>query len=335
MTRLLIALVLMFYGGAAALADPHPLGKGNHRLNGSVQPVTQDGVTTFVIRSGECSNRKYGDGRGESDCSNGNVRSLLTGTNVSVGETVTYEFEVRADPLTYEGFVNSHAAGFLYRLQDSRLRIASWEGNHLHNFIYILHLDARRGIRFLDTTCAGPEEIGNWMRFKMEVKWRNDKRGWIRVSCNDTIVYFAENVETTDAPHCYITNVCEPDISKSPRRIYNLHGPVMAGFGHEWKKYGLQSPFTEFSGDIRVQMRNISLRKGATLYDDNAKSAVMELQQKLTALGCDPGPIDGLMGAKTRDAATNCRAFDDDQVPDAINAMTVGKWRDAYASLSD
>jgi hypothetical protein len=65
---------------------------------------------------------------------------------------------------------------------------------------------------------------------------------------------------TNQNPHCYITNQCEPGMKKNATRVLFILGPVMAGFGFEWKKYGLASQFTQIQQEgITVKMRNISV----------------------------------------------------------------------------
>ena len=126
-------------------------------FNGPHQPTTTGGVTTFQIFDQQCSTRDYGDGRGENDCHNGNVRSALLGGDHRLGQAIEYRFEVWVDPsLSYKGFYNSHAVGFLPGAHDSRLRIASWEGNLLHNFLFMLKLDETDGITFLGKQCQSP-----------------------------------------------------------------------------------------------------------------------------------------------------------------------------------
>ncbi|QFT62064.1 hypothetical protein FIU91_03910 [Roseivivax sp. THAF30] len=316
---------------SSALADPHPMRLGSHPFNGSVQPVTEDGVTRFEIRNHECSSRKYGDGRGESDCLNGNVRSSLTAHQANNSSSWTYEFQFRVPgPIGYSGWRNSHACGFLPGCEDSRLRIASWEGNRLHNFLYMLKLDSRHGARFLDQTCVKPEDLEEWSTFRMEVHWSNNDRGWIRVSCDDRVIHFREGNRTAEAPHCYITNLCQDGSQKRPSRVLTILGPVMQGFGHEWRKRGKPHQFTDFYADIRVEMRNIVFTPEATLYDDETSNAVRELQAHLLALGCDPGPVDAAMGPKTRDSALTCRNMSEFSLPTEINAETVSQWLKAY-----
>jgi len=246
-----------------SIADPHPKGFSNHRFN-AVRPVTKGGVTTFRIQDKQCSKVDYGDGRGESDCYNGNVRSILIyHPDARLNSALEYHFDIWIDPsLSYGGFYNDHSIGFLEDALDSRLRIASWEGPYLHNFLYMLKVDTIHGITFLGNQCQPKERFGQWVSFSMKVRWTTDKHGWIKVSCDDKVIYSAEAVATNQAPHCYINNQCEPGVKKNPKRIIFVVGPVMAGFGYEWKKYGKQSQFTDIQPEgITIKMRNMAVTK--------------------------------------------------------------------------
>lgn len=132
-----------------SFAEPHPLGLRAHSFNGSAAPVTTAGITSFTIRQGECSKVTYGDGRGEHDCANGNVRSTLSPHIATVGQVWTYTVDFKVEtPFTYRGWHNSQSSSYLDDGNDSRLRILSWEGNRPHNFIYSLKIDSRRGAFF-------------------------------------------------------------------------------------------------------------------------------------------------------------------------------------------
>jgi hypothetical protein len=167
------------------------------------------------------------------------------------------------DPaFAYPGYYNGHAAGW-----DSRLRIASWEGPLLHNFLYMVKLDTTNGITFLTKQCQLPERFGEWVAFSMKVRWAADKKGWIKVSCDGKVIYLEESVATNQAPHCFITNQCEPGIPENPKRFLFILGPVMQGFGHEWKKNGNASQFNQIQREgITIKMRNVSIRK-ALIYE--------------------------------------------------------------------
>lgn len=316
-TMLLIICMLAF--GQHSFAEPHPLGLRSHDFNGSIAPVTKAGLTSFTIRQGECSTIKYGDGRGEDDCANGNVRSTLSAHIAKVGQTKTYAFDFRVDaPFNYRGWHNSQASSYLDEGNDSRLRIAGWEGNRTHNFMYMLKIDSRRGAFFLNQTCVPAGDLHDWHSFRMEVRWANNSRGWIRISCDDKVIHFVEGIATTHGPHCYLSNLCRDAQRKNPSQVLTILGPVMQSFGQY------------FEDNITVQMRNVRITSGATLYDKTAKEAVFGLQEHLTQLGCDPGPIDGAMGARTRTAAKDCRILSVTNLPETLNAATVGIWLAAY-----
>ncbi len=245
-----------------AQADPHPRGFTNHRFNDGRNPFTKGGVTTFAISDKQCSKVDYGDGRGENDCHNGNVRqNLVFNKEARLGQTISYNFDIWVAPgFKYPGFSNSHAQGFLKNSLDSRLRIASWEGEFLHNFIYMLKVDSINGISFLGNVCQPRADFGKWVSFEMKVRWSRDAKGWIDVSCGGKVIHSAKNLPTNQNPHCYITNQCEPEKKKNPKRISFLLGPVMAGFGPEWEKYGKGSQFTDIQPDgITIRMRSVSV----------------------------------------------------------------------------
>jgi len=80
-------------------AEPLPKGFKADDYNGSVAPMTDGGVTTFKIFYGECSDKTYGDDRGESDCLNGNVRSSMgRSPDIKVGNAVEYRLIFRSIP---------------------------------------------------------------------------------------------------------------------------------------------------------------------------------------------------------------------------------------------
>jgi len=328
-----LAAIAALLAMTPALADPHPSGLSEHRFNGPVAPVTSNGVTTLRIEDRKCSTVDYGDGRGESDCYNGNVRStLMHQPEARLGEAVEYRFDIRVDPsIDYAGFHNSHSAGFIPDQIDSRLRIASWEGPFLHNFLYMLKLDKGRGIRFLSKPCVARERLGEWNSFSMKVRWASDSSGWIRVACNGETVHLAEGIATNQAPECYVTNQCEPGKKKNPNRFLFILGPVMSGFGHEWQKYGKASQFTDIQKEgITIEVRNFAVTKGAKLQTGDDIETVRQLQAHLASLGCDPGPADGIAGRKTRETALACREFPEGVRPEKLDLSTAAAMLAAY-----
>lgn len=329
----LAAFVGTVLGAGWAHAEPHPAGMRNHNFNGPIEPDTRIGITTFRIEDKGCSSVDYGDGRGENDCRNGNVRSaLVSGKREQVGQSVEYRFDMQVgEGFSYPGFYNTNAAGFLPDMWDSRLRIASWEGPATKNFIYMMKLDARRGIDFAGRTCVAPERLTNWNSFSMQVRWASDRSGWIKVTCNDQVVYIEEGIPTNQAPHCYVTNECESGVAKNPREFLFILGPVMAGFGPEWEKYGRPNQFTEIQPDgITLRVRNVAIVAAPPLYGPEDRNVVRQLQRHLAALECDPGPADGVVGAKTREAALACRPFPEGELPEELNVATVRTFLELY-----
>lgn len=315
------------------LADPPPAGFEPHKFNGPSAPVTEDGITTFHIEDEECSNVDFGDGRGESDCLNGSVRSMLRYERwAELGETLNYSMDILVEPgLEYEGYFNPDSAGFEPRGLDSHIRLASWEGTFLHNFLYILKLNGKTGITFAGEQCQAPEDFGQWVHFSMKVRWTGDNRGWIAVTCNDKYVYVAEGAPSNVSPHCYIQNQCVAGEVRSPRRILYIAGLQMAGWGWGWQDMGLESQFVKIQdGGITVRMRNMTVTPDPVLYGPDDTALVVELQEALNALGCDVGTADGALGQRTRQAAQTCRTFADGVMPDALNVATLQTFHDLY-----
>lgn len=165
----------------------------------------------------------------------------------------------------------------------------------------------------------------------MKVRWASDRRGWIRVACNGKTIHLAEGLATNQAPHCFVTNQCEPGRKKNPTKFLFALGPVMSGFGPEWEKYGKLSQFTKIQpSGITLQMRNVAVKTGVELYSAADREVVRQLQVHLNALGCDVGPADGIAGPKTRAAATGCRDFADMDVPGELNVLTAPDILAAY-----
>lgn len=332
-------LSITFLAGALfvspVLADPHPKGFQPHKFNGSVAPVTEDGVTTFRIENEQCSTVDFGDGRGESDCLNGTVRSVFSHSpQAELGQVKEYRFDVRVDPsIEYEGYFNPESTGFEPGGWDSHLWLASWEGTFLHNFIYVLKASKKAGITFAGEQCQAPEKLGDWVSFSMKVKWGGDDKAWIAVTCDDRYVYVAEDAPSNVAPDCYVQNQCVPGEVRNPKRLLFIPGVKLNGWGHSWKEIGKDSAFVPIQPDgITVQMRNLAVTSNPVLYGPEQKAQVVQLQNALNALGCDVGAADGAPGKRTKLAALTCRKFADGAMPTALNVATIGTFLALYTA---
>lgn len=245
------------------LADSLPDGFSNHKFNDGNDPVTKGGVTTFTLKNRQCSDIDYGDGRGENDCRNGMVRSTVLGRPTArLGQSFEYRFELRVvPPLSYAGFQNPEHLGHLSTGRDSRLRLATWEGNKLHNWLYQMKLEARRGVTFMDRVCFDRYAMTNWNSFVFQVGWESDKTGWSKAFCNDRLIWSQERVATSQPSQCYVANLCEPGVRKNPTEFIFILGPLMSGVGADWARYGFKSQFTDFESPITVQFRNMAIRR--------------------------------------------------------------------------
>ncbi len=329
-----LAGIFGFFALSCGIAVAHPSGFSNHRFNPpDQQPVTEAGITTFHIEHGLCSDVDYGDGRGENDCKNGNVRSVLSfERQARMGEAIEYRLDIQLDAsFAYEGWANAMAEGLLPGGWDSDLRIATWEGEFLHNFIYRISADSRKGIAFLGRTCQTPADFGKWVSFSMAIKWSSAPDGWIRVTCDDRLIYARENIATNVAPHCYLANQCEPGIEKDPRRIHYVIGPVMQGAGDDWQETGRDGFFTPIQeGGITIRMRNVEVKSGAERYRAADTEIISDLQTTLNALGCDVGAVDGIAGRRTQEAVFTCRVLDPGEAPLEWNLETAPLFLDLY-----
>jgi len=253
---ILFGMSVFFWSAQDVSAQRYPEGMKEGR-NSARSPTTDGGVVTFTILPGDCQARTYGDGRGESDCKNLNSKSYLAAGDVPVGTGMRYAFEVRvASGLTHTAFHTPRAVPFTGGL-DSRLSVAIWQGNLIKNHLVSLDLDKTRGLTFLGRHCATPGDLSSWTRFEMLVKWSRKSVGVMQVKCNGRIVYTVNGAPTDQAPHCHISNHCEPGVEKHPKRIN-------AGFGVFFDKEVVRGvptkPRVPTTG-LSIQMRNLELRK--------------------------------------------------------------------------
>lgn len=288
----------------------------------SAIPATlEDGVYTVRVEPDACDPTPY-PGMTESDCEGGNRRSQLLGAGSSAaqGESWAYEFDFRVpegfsyvpDRLVWRMAPLSKDERFLLF---SRLNMAEWKKDRPKNHIYHLKLDSILGATFLDRVCAGPEKFGEWVSFRMEVKW--GERGFMRVTCDDEVIYEALT-DTSTNPFCIPEQHCEGTQHESG--LVNQPLGMFVGLTSEAATYGM--PSTVPPEGYSLEYRNLSAKRT----DDVTRPSVLEAQQALLDRGFDPNGVDGLFG---RGTAAALRAFQESEGLEPTGAFDVP----TYAAL--
>lgn len=224
--------------------------------NSAVTPKSKGGEVIFTLSRGQCQARTYGDGRGESDCKNGNSRSQLNAKKKQrLGQTYEYAFDLWIDP----GFrYNGRGWGNVnYR---SRLWIAEWQReNTIKNHMYEMYLDSRNGVTFEDKVCVPPSRFGQWNSFVLQVKWSNGPDGAMQVLCNDQIIY-ARKGPNAVPPGCGQPwkQQCKTELQDLSKPILWSIGPSLKGHGMDYARFGFPSPFPPFpDSGLTMKMRNL------------------------------------------------------------------------------
>lgn len=224
--------------------------------NQEVSPQHRKGVVSFTLKRGDCQKRPYGDGRGESDCKNGNSRSQINSKSKQrMGRAYEYSMQFRIVPgFRYDG------RGWGKVNHRSRLLLAEWQRvNTIKNHMYEMHLDSRRGVTFEDKTCVPPARFGEWNTFTLKVKWSNKADGFLQAACNGKVIYQIKGPNAVP-PGCgkdYKLQ-CKPELQDLRQPIQWQLGPHLRGHGMGYARFGFPSPFPPFpKNGLRVDMRDI------------------------------------------------------------------------------
>lgn len=253
----LLALLLTFFVASTGLAQDQTKQFRTHKFNGS-KPTYSSGVWTFQLEPQGCSKRKYGDGRGESDCFNGNIRSRISAPKVAKpGQEIEYYMEVRIAPeFRYDGGPTPAW---------SKLEIAEWgRTKGIKNHIYDLQLDTVRGLTFERNVCIPPSKLSQWNSFRLRIKWSKTGDGYLEATCNGKVILARRNQQTVIPPDCAAKYKlqCDPARQIPGASIYWQVGPKLSGFGSEFAKYGFASQFAPFPPNgVRLQVRNLYVGK--------------------------------------------------------------------------
>ena len=242
---LLTAVLLTAAGPSSAQAFR------NATLNGD-DPRRSGYEWEMTLTRGRCDSRSYGDGRGESDCSNGNVRSQIHGPDVRSGSTVEYAFDILV-PADF-----TYRESLPYRPRGS-IEVAGWQHTRgIKNHLYEMHLTSLRGVTFEDRVCFGPNRFGVWNEVRVQIRWTLENSGILQVLCNGTPVYVRQG-QTLIPPGCGTeakTN-CRPEMLEHGAPIRFTLGPWYRGFGSDFRDYGRDSPFLPWPPNgISIRVRN-------------------------------------------------------------------------------
>jgi len=221
-------------------------------INGS-NPVRKGGEFIFNMREGDCGAKDYGDGRGESDCVNGNVQQRVwTRKDYHAPKTLEYGFDVFIDPnFTYQETLS-------YRPRGS-IEIAEWNRkNVIKNHMYEMHLTGR-GVTFEDKTCFSSSRFGEWNAVVVRAKWSNNDDGELVVRCNEKVIYSKKGPNLIP-PGCgtSVKSQCKLEFIDVSKPIVFKLGPKYFGFGRDWREMGRASPFLPWpQNGINIKMRNL------------------------------------------------------------------------------
>lgn len=250
--RSMVVFAAVLIAAAAHAQDQSKRFKA-HKFNGS-EPSYSSGVWTFQLQPQGCSQRKYGDGRGESDCFNGNIRSRISAPKFArPGQEVEYYMEVRV------------ASGFRYDGGPtpawSKLEVAEWgRTKGIKNHIYDLQLDTVRGLTFERKVCVPPSKLNQWNSFRLRIRWSKAGDGYLEASCNDKVILVRRAQQTVIPPDCAARYKlqCDPKRQIPSASIYWQVGPKLSGFGADFAKFGFSSQFAPFPPKgVRLQVRRL------------------------------------------------------------------------------
>ncbi len=251
MQKLLTMLVLLPLYFTVPVSADTPKGFKEATFQGS-SPKLNGNEVIFTLLPGQFSSKNYGDGRGESDCKNGNIRSQINAKKYAkLGQTVEYSLDFWIEP------------GFRYskgNVPRSKLTLMEWQRiNTIKNHIYVLHLDSSGGAKFEDRTCFPPSRFGRWVSFKMRVKWSKNNDGFMEVFCEGKRI-FALNGQNAIPPACGTKAKQQCHLDKMDLRppIQWQVGPKLNGYGTAYKQSGKKSPFRPWPKDgLTMKVRNL------------------------------------------------------------------------------
>jgi hypothetical protein len=233
--------------------------------NNKRPPRLIGGELVSQIFDRECVGVDYGDGRGESDCSNGNVGSAVETTRLfKLNSNVRIEFDFWIQPnldaqpqrmYSERGSFTSdpfHSTLIMFELERTR---------SIKNHVYDLDVDSVRGVTFLDKNCITPKEFGIWHRFEFDLFYSSKQDGTLTVKCDGRTIYQRASFNSALNPFCYEANGCAPQFEQLYSEPMRLElGAQMRGNGWSAEQSG-QPTFNKIQPDgIMIRYRDLVIK---------------------------------------------------------------------------
>lgn len=138
------------------------------------------------------------------------ARSVLrTGDLWRNGNEYMLGFEFRVDPnLVYRG---------------GGLSIARWQAADVDETLFDLQLNSTRGVTFLGRTCQSPDNLGEWQRVTMRVRWAEDATGYVELRCgfgpvqSAQLVFARSGFASNRGARCLPEMPCRPGDMPNPQ----------------------------------------------------------------------------------------------------------------------
>lgn len=210
----------------------------------------------------ECVSVDYGDGRGESDCSNGNVGSAVETKklfNINSIIKISFDFWIQPNLDVQPVRMYTERGPFTSDPFHSHLIMFELERTHsIKNHVYDLDVDSLRGVTFLDKNCIKPSAFGAWHSFEFDLVYTDKKSGSLTVKCDGATIYERSNFNSALNPFCYEANGCAPKYDQLYNEPMRMElGAQMRGNG--WNAEQLGRPtFNKIQGDgIMIRYRDL------------------------------------------------------------------------------
>ena len=278
---------------------------------------TQD-IYSFHMKSGYCSNSKYGDGV-SSDCKAGSSRTSMRENVTSTKKngngqpkSAWYGFAIyfpKDDPFGEKQTKGHHSFAYWHNGHCPHLDFRNFSGSEntlsLSTTVALGGYDCADGVGLKIADFA--ELQGHWNRFEVFVNWSAGDDGEAKVYLEGKFTAHYKGPTLTkgfEAPNYFVfgTYVCCTRDVKEIKPHTVLYSAVT------------RSP----------------TRDGLLVVED--KKRLSELRQLLQRLGCEPGGVSDKLSDEIKAAALSCRQFPTNEMPAELSAGSLWKFVQLYSA---